>query len=1050
MKKNRSFKIYDASAGSGKTFTLVKEYLSRILKSKNEGYYQYLLAITFTNKAVAEMKQRIIDNLVLFSNTEAVTNPSEMMLQIAEELNTSLQEIQLQSKKILKHLLHHYASFSVETIDRFNHRLIRTFARDLKLSSNFEVILDAPQLLSEAVDKLISKAGEDPKITKVLLDFALEKTDDDKSWDISKDIATASGLLFKENDAIHLAKLKEKTLDDFDIFKKQLIHHKKEHSERIVTIANETLQLIDESGLQYNDFGGSYLPKHFQNLVAGRFNINFNAKWQEDMGDKPLYPKRVDSNSSAIIDELTPFFIKSFEETKTKVHQILLIESILKNLTPLFVINLVNKELDAIKEEKNIVPISEFNALINSEIKDQPAPFVYERLGEKYRHFFIDEFQDTSQLQWENLIPLIDNALSQEDTNENSGSLLLVGDAKQSIYRWRGGLPEQFMDLYAEKNPFPASEKLILTLDTNYRSCEEIIDFNNKFFTFTATYFGDNIHKTLYETGNQQKLNKKKGGYVKFEFLEKQLKKDQNEVYAQCIYETILDLKKRAFNERDICILTRKKKDGIYLSNFLLEHGIPVISSETLLLQSSSLVHFLINTLKISVSPENEEAKMSLLQFLHGHLSVSDPKHTFFTQFLNTSSLDFEEKLKQYNIHFSFKMLQSISLYESCEYIIRQFQLQEHADAYLFSFMDFVFEFEQQPQATKITFLEFWEIQKEKASVPANEGTQAVQLMTIHKAKGLEFPVVLFPFADIKIYETKTDTIWYPLDTDQGYNFDEAPINYKKELTNYSEIGTTLYNDHRFKLELDNLNLLYVTLTRAAEQLYIFTEIPAKISDNAPTTYNQLFGEFLKNIGKWDDTQLSYEFGSPFRGNKILSENVSKQSTPLYIATAPSSHNLNIVTTEASLWETETQVAISEGNLLHDIMAQINSKEDIESVFETLLKRAIISSEEMTTLKTKVLSIVTHPQLKHLFEASSIVKNECDIITASKMILRPDRLNFHADNSITIIDYKTGEPNYHHEDQINTYAGALEEMGPVVLEKILIYTNQPEIVINKV
>lgn len=1049
MNKIAAYRIYNASAGSGKTFTLVKEYLRRILQSENESHYQHLLAITFTNKAVAEMKQRILDALVSFSNPKSITEPPEMLVQLVEELDFTLEEIQLRSKRILKHLLHHYAGFSVETIDRFNHRIIRTFARDLKLAANFEVILDTPLVLVKAVDQLLNKAGEDQNITKILLDFAMEKTDDDKSWDISKDIAETASLLFSENYAIQVAKLKAKTLDDFGRFKKQLLDRRMGLSEKINKIAAKTLQLIDESGLRPDDFNSGYLPKHFQNLVSGRFTINLNARWQETMGDKPLYPKRVDANISSIIDELTPVFIANFETSKNLVHQFLLTDAILKNLTPLFVINLVNQEIESIKMEENILLISEFNALINSEIKDQPAPFVYERLGEKYRHFFIDEFQDTSRLQWENLIPLIDNALSQQDGNENSGTLLLVGDAKQSIYRWRGGLPEQFIGLYNEKNPFLSSEKVVLALDTNYRSCKEIVDFNNQLFSFVANYFGDNMHKYLYTTGSQQHTTNKKGGYIKFEFVEKQPKAIKDEVYAQRIYETILNLKKSEFNESEICVLTRNKKDGIFIGNYLMENGISVISSETLLLHTSSLVQCIIYTLKISIYPENEEVKMMLLDFLHNHLSISESKHVFFNEFLNTTILNFDEQLKKYDIKFSLRTLQSFSLYESCEYIIRQFRLQDNANAYLFSFMDLVFEFEQQPQANKTTFLEAWETQKNKASISSNEGIQAVQLMTIHKAKGLEFPVVLFPFADIQIYEARKDKIWYPLGDDQGYDFDEAPINYKKELANYSEVGSILYEEHRNKLELDNLNLLYVTLTRVVEQLYVYAEIPSEVKNDHPTSYNQLFGEFLKHLGKWNPPQNIYEFGNPLRTSSFNLSPEVKTSIPTFISSSPTEHNLKIVAPEVARWNTETQDAIFRGNLLHDIMAEINFEEDVTPFFDSYKERTIISSEDLELLKTQVLSIVRHPKLKHLFEVSAKVKKEKEIITASGMLLRPDRLNFHNDDSVTITDYKTGAPNYHHEDQITSYATALEDMGNSVSEKILVYTNPPEIVINK-
>ncbi len=1050
MEKDVSFKIYDASAGSGKTFTLVKGYLARVLESKSEGYYQHLLAITFTNKAVAEMKQRILNNLISFSDPKVIADPSEMFLQISKELNIQPSQIHRRSNKVLKHILHNYATFSVETIDKFNHKLIRTFARDLKLTSNFEVSLDAPQLLLEAVDQLLSKIGEDAKITQVLLDFALEKTDDDRSWDISKDIAQASNLLFKENDAAHLAKLKEKTFDDFAGFKKQLLVQKKTLSEKIQKIATKTLELIAESGLEQEDFSSGFLPKHFQNLNAGRFNINFKAKWQETLGEKPLYPKRAELQIASIIDELTPVFIDNFNNTKIATYELLLIDSILKNLTPLFVINLVSQELETIKEEKNLLPISEFNALINSEIKDQPAPFIYERLGEKYRHFFIDEFQDTSLLQWENLKPLIHNALSQLDASGKPGSLLLVGDAKQSIYRWRGGLPEQFIGLSGDLNPFVASEKTTINLETNYRSCEKIIDFNNQFFSFAAKYFGNDVYKKLYETGNHQKANHKKGGYVKFEFIEKHIKSEKNEIYAQYVHKTITNLKSRGFKEKDICILTRNKKDGIYLGEYLMTVGVPVISSETLMLKSSTLVQCLVHTLELSTYPENNEAKIYLLDFLHNHLSITESKHTFFSNFLDTTVDSFETQLKKYDLDFSLIHLRSVSLYEGCEYIIRQLRLQDKADAYLFSFMDLIFEFENSPKVNKSNFLETWELQKDKLSIPSNDSVNAVQLMTIHKAKGLEFPVVLFPFADIEIYKTKMDTLWYPLEEKLGYDFEEAPIHYKNELAHYSEVGTMLYTEHRNTLELDNLNLLYVTLTRAIEELHVFAETPSLLKDGNPKNYNQLFGEFLKSSGKWADEQKIYEFGVASKSLGGDSELKSEQSTPLYIATPPEVHNLKIITSESSLWETEAQSAIDQGNLLHDIMAEVKRKEDIEFIFDTLKDRALYASEEIEKLKIKVLSITNHPELEHFFSASAIVKNEKDIITASGMLLRPDRLNFHSSNSVTIIDYKTGVPNYHHEDQINYYATALQEMGKIVSEKILVYTNEAEIVINKV
>lgn len=1050
MKNNTPFTIYNAAAGSGKTFTLVKEYLKRILVSKKENYYQNLLAITFTNKAVAEMKERIITTLVAFSKTESINNSSEILKQVSEETGLTLQEIHLQSKNILKHLLHHFAGFSVETIDSFNHRLIRTFAKDLQLASNFEVSLDTDQLLAEAVDKLISKAGDNEQITKVLLDFALEKTDDDKSWDISKDIISAAKLLFNENNEKHVEELKKKTLEDFLQFSKVLRKQIKKLDLDIQEKAIYVLNAIDLEGISYDEFMRQTLPNHFLKLKDGSYDVYAN-KLQENLQDGTgLYKKATNPAIATQIDQITPFLLEHYLAIKKNVFLQKLYNSILKNLTPLSVINLVSKEIKEIKEEKNIIPISEFNSLINKEIKNQPAPFIYERLGEKYKHFFIDEFQDTSLLQWENIIPLIDNALSQQDINDQMGSVLLVGDAKQSIYRWRGGLPEQFMELYGEKNPFSIAEKAIFNLDTNYRSCKEIVAFNNDFFTFSANNFGDTVHQKLYVDGNQQKTNPKEGGYVKFEFIDKQSKKEKDETYPELVYKTILDLKKQNFSEKDICILTRTKKDGITLGNYLMENEIKVISQETLLLQHSNLVQCIAQTITLSIYPENEEVKINLLNILHELLKIKEEKHTFFSKFLNTSETLFSERLKEFEIDFNFNKLHSSSLYESCEYIIKQFKLNDTADAYLFAFMDFVYEFEQQPQADKIAFLDYWETKKDNASIPAIKGAEAVQIMTIHKSKGLEFPVVLFPYADINIYNANKDFIWYPLEDSEFHSFKEAQVNYNAELSEYSETGAILYNNHKNTLELDNLNLLYVTLTRAVEQLYVFSEIPAPIKEGIPKTYNQLFGEFLKSKNLWNDNQLIYEFGNPQRTLIHNVDSIALQIAPIYISSPPNEHNLKIVTTDALHWETTIEKALIAGNLLHDTMASIKNKEDVNNVLEELESRGIVTHLEIEALKKSVSRIVNHTELSKYFKTNATVINERDIITASEMILRPDRLNFNEDSSVSIIDYKTGSPNYDHEEQINGYAKALFEMGYKVSEKILVYINEEDIVINKV
>lgn len=997
------------------------------------------------------MKHRIVENLRAFSESNAVDSPPAMLIQISNE--TGLTEVQLheRAKNTLKHLIHHYAGFSVETIDSFNHRLIRTFARDLKLASNFEVSLEEGQLLSEAVDNLVSKAGINEKITQVLIDFALSKTDEDKSWDISRDIASAAKILFSENDNAQVENLKKKTLDDFIQYTIKIKNAKHEYSTQLVAIASEVLRLIEESGLQAEDFSNKSLPAYFGNLKSGN-SVNFNLKWQESLGEKPLYPGRVLKDSPHVaetIDELTPRFIDAFETTKALYFKKALYASILKNLIPLSVINLVNEELEAIKNDRNLFPISQFNSLINNEIRNQPAPFIYERLGEKYQHFFIDEFQDTSLLQWKNLIPLIDNALSQSNLDEQSASLLLVGDAKQSIYRWRGGLPEQFIGLYNKDNPFSIREKKVENLQTNWRSCKEIITFNNEFFTHIAENFGNSVHQQLYKIGNQQQCNEKKDGFVKILFNEAENKAEEHEIYAQQVFETIQSLRKQQYALNEICILTRKKADGIELSSYLLERDIPIVSSETLLLQYSPAVKFLLNTLSLSLFFDHNEHKIEFLDFIITHLNSTEDTHAVYKRFLGFSSEEFSEAITSFGIDFNFQQLHSLSLYESLEIIILSFKLAEKADAYLDAFMNLAFDFEQQPQSGKQLFLEYWETVKDVSAVPINESVDAVRLMTIHKAKGLEFPVVLFPFADVNIYKEMDSKSWYPVD-DPAAQFTEVLIDYKNEVENYGAAGREIHEKRRQRLELDNYNLLYVTLTRPIEQLYIFSKKVKQNSANEITNYNSLFIDFLKHKNMWEDEKMDYEFGVSRR--TMLSKEIRnvEQILPEYPLSKPSDHNLEIVSAEASYWQTETETAIYTGNILHDSMAEITHKDDIVPFFEALELDPLLSKEEQTDLKDSMTRIVMHPQLCEYFLDYEWVANERDIITRDGVIQRPDRLNFNRDGSVTIIDYKTGEMSEHHEVQIRGYAAAIQDMGYSVKEMLIIYSVGGDILINKI
>ncbi|CAI8405589.1 MAG: ATP-dependent helicase/nuclease subunit A [Flavobacteriaceae bacterium] len=650
-------------------------------------------------------------------------------------------------------------------------------------------------------------------------------------------------------------------------------------------------------------------------------------------------------------------------------------------------------------------------------------------------------------MQWQNMIPLLDNSLSQAQTSKE-GSLLLVGDVKQAIYRWRGGNPEQFLSLIHEKSAFDTADPEIENLPKNYRSLKEIICFNNDFFSYVAQYLEDPLHEKLYLDGNKQERNEKANGYVNLEFIEGQNKEEKNQLYAEKTLAIVKQLNQSGFAYSDICVLTRKKDDGVFLSTYLMEHDISVISSETLLLENADVVKCIYNTILLSVQPTDTQTKIGVLDFLHAHFKIAVDKHSFFTSFLEPGAL-FSQTLKKYDIDLDLQGVAQKSLYQGAEYIVKQFGLDKIADAYLYGFMDLVFEYQQKPQADTLGFIDFWETKRQTASIACGENTNGVRFMTIHKAKGLEFPAVIFPYANIELYKEQEPKTWISVPNTWSQDFDQTLINYNKGIAEFNDQGAAIHTKRRQTIALDNYNLLYVTLTRAVEQLYIITESPKEVKDSIKN-FQQLFSEFLKHQGKWDDGQKVYTFGNFNPQAHGKTKQTSKRVSPEFISSTPQGHNLHIINTKGLNSDSNIKEAIAEGNLFHDTMQEIKYHGDEVFVFQKLRRLATIREEKIAALQLKVQTVLQDPALFALFENEAQVYNERDIITKQGHTLRPDRLNFHPQtNSVTIVDYKTGTPSYDHEDQINGYATALVEMGYVIKDKILVYTNQT-ILINKI
>lgn len=1040
MEVKHPFLIYNASAGSGKTFTLVKVYLKILFTSNQQNAFRNILALTFTNKAVAEMKERVVEMLIAFSDPEILVNPTPMFGILSEELDLDSKTLHEKSKEILHTIAHNYAAFDISTIDKFNHRLIRTFAHDLKLPLNFDVELDTRTILSKAVDQLIDKAGTEKELTKILVDFAIEKADDDKSWDVAFDFNQIAQLLINENDIPFIESLKDKTADDFKGLKTQLKENINILELDIVEKSQGVLDLIDTNGLEHNDFSRSSLPNHFLKLRDKNYDLKFDNKWQLEIEDTKLYPTRVPSHIAASIDSIQPVLVSEFKETKDQVVQIKFLKNVLKNITPLSVLNAIYNSLQDIKIDEDLVLISEFNSLISNEIKSQPAPFIYERIGEKYRHYFIDEFQDTSEKQWENLIPLIDNVISSENLKGDTGSAMLVGDAKQAIYRWRGGKAEQFIDLYTKRTrPFQI-EQQVENLPANYRSLETIINFNNDFFKHLSTFaFSAPSHREIYEA-SRQNLSLKGEGYIELSFLEFE-SEDKDDTYGQNVLEAIQKAQKNKFELRDICIITRKSKEGIALAEYLSIEGISIISSESLLLKNSPEVQFLTSIIALASQPYNEMLKIETLSYLADHHIVLEDKHVFFQSLVHLEASEMFKTLSQYDLFFDFNQFLQLPFYEAVESVVRQFNLNKTSNAYIQFFLDEVLDYSQKYNAGFSNFTAHWDIKKEKLSITSPQGNNAVQIMTIHKSKGLEFPVVIFPYANQDIYFDMSPKMWFPVNPEAFNGFSNVFINVNKDLEDLGELGQTMFADYKSELELDSMNLLYVVLTRAVEQLYIVSEYREnKGAKSEIKLYSELFISYLKSAGLWNDAKRTYTFGHP---DRVLSAKKLEKSTvqERFISVAKENHDLRIVTNAGYLWDTEQEAAIEKGNLVHLILSKIKTENDIDFVFEELQNKGDLNPLQSLELKPIIKHIVQHAQLKDFFMPDLTVYNERDILTSGGLILRPDRIVVNNNLEAVIIDYKTGAERPTHQNQLMEYQVILEEMGFRVTKKILVYIN---------
>lgn len=1090
------FVICRAAAGSGKTFTLVKEYLKlamavpsaavradraateRVLRRQFAG----ILAITFTNKAAGEMKSRVMEYLEQMAQYGTDAERSRMGRPLMEALNAlppydkqpiDEGELRWMAEVVYSSILHQYSDLSVCTIDSFMHRIVRTFAHDLDRPVNFEVMIEQDELIQQAVSQLMSLVGTpgNEELTRVVRAFAESRMEDSKGYNIEGELTRLARQLFREGTDGYLSLLKGMEIGDFVALHGMLTAANRRFEQEATGCGQALMALLQREGVAEADCAGGRNGYYgfFRGLAAGNVRPLTASVANTFEGGKLHSTKCAEATMEAIgdlIDELYPLYEKArtllgvadgrSPDEGVALRDYTTRQVLLKNLYSLALLGQLKAQLDLYCKENELVHLSEFNQLINSIVCDEPAPFIYERLGNRYHHFLIDEFQDTSVLQWHNLVPLLENGVSQRYES------LVVGDGKQAIYRFRQGDVRQFVALpRVEGMPSFHGQTLategncsIVPLDTNYRTASSIVDFNNAFFTWLIKrepFASNTLARQIYEgtpdadghAGLWQRLPSRGApeGHVGVTFLDGA----DADAVSEEIRRTIVRLvTQQGYRQRDIMVLGRSNKELDSVSTYLQEHGdelrIEVSSSESFFLVRSHAVMAVVSALRLLYDPGDRVAAADLLQRLF-NLGLVDSCH--HDAFLAGGIVDVAQLLHDEHRGFDFRpdYLSALDVYDCCEELVRELHLDGIDTAYVGSLLGRVAAFASRHHKGLAEFLEWFDENAtadlgdtvhRQLSAASPEGVDAVRLLTIHKAKGLEAPVVICPFMPQSSHGYK---LWVKLDgkTDVGGKLPVAFVELNRE-------GSSRFDDVRDEErrldEVDQLNVLYVALTRPKEQLFIICPTPSKTSKDE-LSYPRLVKEFVDSehpaFGDAGFRHVGREAAESGSTEVALHRLTFAEWTSKVQVASPAEHALSPMQEES----------VRLGNLVHDIMAQVRHAVDVEEAVTQMASLEQLNNWQRQRLGEMARSLVTHADTERFFREGYGVKTECDLCD-DEGICRPDRVVLTPDET-WVVDFKTGHDlGEEHDRQVRRYCRAMEAMGYPNVSGWLIYL-KPEV-----
>ena len=1065
--------VYKASAGSGKTFTLATEYIKLLVH--NPLNYRSILAVTFTNKATEEMKMRILSQL--YGIWKQLPDSDSYAQKVQEETNLPMETIRQRSGEALHLLLHNYTGFRVQTIDAFFQSVLRNLARELELTANLRVGLNGDQIEELAVDQLIDQLKHTDMMLQWLLHYIMDSIQEDKSWSNNDEKKTSfiheikhfGKTIFRDYYKEHRNELNEKMTEEgfFEQYTTTLRQIREDTKERMLTIASTYFDTLEQEGFIVTDIknGARGVSSYFQKIKNGQFDPSvLNATALKAMEAPENWYKKDHPRAEelhVLADQVLIPMLRYTEEEREKQWNLYQSAQLtLRHLNNLRLLHSIEQKVKDLHEEANIFLLGNTHHLLHALIQDQDSPFIFEKIGAQLRHVMIDEFQDTSTVQWQNFKVLMRECMSHAGS-EN----LIVGDVKQSVYRWRSGdwrllnnIDQQFSSEMMEIRP----------LQTNYRSERNIIAFNNAFFTAAARQEQEDLSerdpvgaqqlKDAYTDVCQQIPDHRESyGYVEIRLLPAT---NYRERTLEQLTETVGTLIEQGISPDKMAILVRTNDNITLIADYFAQQmpEINIVSDEAFRLDASVSVRLLIDALRLLTHPADLLTKAQLVKTYHREVLGEDSSDSF----LLLRNINPDDLLPaSYIAHFDELLM--LPLYELVERLYAIFELHRLKDqsAYICAFYDCLTEFTMENSTGIDAFIETWELELHQKTIQSDE-LHGIRILTIHKSKGLEYDHVLLPFCDWQM--ERGETIWCEPSEEPFCELPVAPIDYSSKM-----LGTIYEKDYlneHLQLTVDNLNLLYVAFTRACKNLFVIGKRKAKNCRSAiiekVLPELELDGMVLEGI---EDEQAAIFFSY---GTLCVHQEKRQQHTENVFLQPSGQLSLEIETFDSKTEfrqsnksqqfvqaneeeEDQQQGYVKMGSILHHVFSTIHTVADIDVALRQLEQEGILYDDEITAAKVSSMlrKRLESPRVKEWFSDKWTLYNECSILYTDAdghvCERRPDRVMSDGQR-LVVVDFKFGHPRPEYQEQVREYMTLLQQMGHHQVEGSIwyVYSNQIE------